>query len=136
MSYQGTATNTLNYYLKTAFTASGLNWDGDNTSEVENVVDCIVMAAVQEVENRQTQRDPDKPTGPTPAYVRELEAEALALAAERNALRDKLTSLAALIEGIADDDVDCPFCLVVGDRDHRANCLVNVARAAAKEAQS
>lgn len=79
---------------------------------------------------------PERPTGPTPAYVRELEAEALALAAERNALRDKLTSLAALIEGVADDDVDCPFCLVVGDRDHRVNCLVNVARAAAKEAQS
>lgn len=77
-----------------------------------------------------------RPDKTTMTYVRNLEAEALALATERNALRDRLTSLAALIEGVADDDIECPFCLVVGDRDHRANCLVNVARAAANEAQS
>lgn len=79
---------------------------------------------------------PARPTGPTPTYIQELEAELLATTAERNTLRDKLNSLAALIQGIADDDIDCPFCLVVGDTDHLPNCLVNVARAAAKGTES
>ncbi len=56
------------------------------------------------------------------------------LKAERDALKAKIIQLADLIEGIADDDVDCPFCLVVGDRNHRPHCLVNVAIAAANEA--
>ena len=56
------------------------------------------------------------------------------LKADRDALKAKIIHLADIIEGIADDDTVCPFCLVVGDRDHRPNCLVNVARAAAKEA--
>jgi len=102
MSYQGTATNTLNYYLKTAFTASGLNWDGDNTSEVENIVDCIVLAAVQGVENRQPQRDPDKPTGPTLEYVRELEAEATAVKRERDRLLNTIRELCFSAEPMGD----------------------------------
>lgn len=136
-NHQKIAIGTLRHYLETAYTAAGLTWEYDNTSEVENIVDAIVSAAVDEVMHRQPQRDPDQPTGPTLQHVRELEAEVLATATERNALRDRLNSLAALIEGIADDDAECPFCMVVGDRDHRPNCLVNVARAAAaNEAQS
>ena len=76
---------------------------------------------------------PARPTGPTPQYLRELEAELLATAAERNALRDKLASLINLIEGLADDAAySCPFCGVIGDNDHHFTCLVNVALAAAK----
>lgn len=73
-NHQKIAIGTLRHYLETAYQAAGLTWEYDNTSEVENIVDAIVSAAVDEVDRRQPQRDPDRPTGPTLAYVRELEA--------------------------------------------------------------
>lgn len=96
-NHQKIAIGTLRHYLETAYQAAGLTWEYDNTSEVENIIDAIVSAAVDEVDRRQPQRDPDRPTGPTLAYVRELEAEAARVKAERD---DLIGVVAGIVEGI------------------------------------
>lgn len=40
------AKETLKHYLKTAFTAAGLPWGPDNDTEVEQIVDSIISAAL------------------------------------------------------------------------------------------
>jgi hypothetical protein len=41
----GTATHLLIHYMRTAWEAAGLNWDSDNDSEVEQLVEAIVNAS-------------------------------------------------------------------------------------------
>lgn len=42
---KGTATDLLVYYMKTLFTASGLNWNDDNEAEITNLVEAIIEAS-------------------------------------------------------------------------------------------
>jgi len=39
------ATSLLQHYLKFGFDAAGYRWDGDNQSEVDEIVDSIIAAA-------------------------------------------------------------------------------------------
>lgn len=43
------AVTLLRHYLDFGMTAAGNRWDSDNTSEVEELVDCIVNAAAAEM---------------------------------------------------------------------------------------
>ena len=38
----------LSHYFKTVFKKAGLNWDSDNDSEMQELVDCIIEATKED----------------------------------------------------------------------------------------
>jgi hypothetical protein len=43
------AIQVLSHYMRMAFTESGLDWDYDNESDIELIVDNIISAAKEEI---------------------------------------------------------------------------------------
>ena len=43
-------------YIRTLFRAAGLKFDGDNQSEIEELIDCIVDAAKDELHDEQDKK--------------------------------------------------------------------------------
>lgn len=43
----------LRHYIQTSFEGSGLQWDNDNVSEVDEIVDLIIDATIQTIETKQ-----------------------------------------------------------------------------------
>lgn len=48
MNKREQARRLLKFYLRQAYTAAGLRWDSDNDSEIDEIVDLIISAAVEE----------------------------------------------------------------------------------------
>jgi hypothetical protein len=38
------------HYFSTVWQAAGLRWDSDNVAEVDDIVDCLIAAAVAEMQ--------------------------------------------------------------------------------------
>ena len=47
---RGRAKHLLKYYLRMVARSSGVQWDSDNDAEVEEIVDCLIGAAVEEMQ--------------------------------------------------------------------------------------
>lgn len=52
MDYANEAKRTLSYYLRTVWREAGLNWDSDNQSEVNGIVDSLIEAVDRKHEDR------------------------------------------------------------------------------------
>ena len=48
MNNKASAKRVLAHYIETSFRAGDLNWDRDNVSEVHEIIDSVVAAAVAE----------------------------------------------------------------------------------------
>ena len=47
------AKDLLRHYFRLMALAAGVRWDGDNDSELEDIVDCLIAAAVEEMRSEQ-----------------------------------------------------------------------------------
>ncbi len=48
----GRATHLLQFYMQQAYEAAGLQWGSDNDAEIEDLVECIVNAAQERIEEQ------------------------------------------------------------------------------------
>lgn len=48
----------LNHYLRQNAQATGTHWDSDNDAEVDEIVDCIIDAAVEEATRATEEENP------------------------------------------------------------------------------
>lgn len=54
---RNSAVKTLRFYLKSTRLACGLRWDTDNDTEVEMLVDYIIDAACQKMDEEQKEKE-------------------------------------------------------------------------------
>lgn len=53
MNNREKAKSLLQHYFRHVWESAGLGWDGDNSSEIDELADCLIDAAKDEIKNEE-----------------------------------------------------------------------------------